>query len=126
MQLIDNTLNQLTERRDEIEAEVTTRRQEVETELASKVAELNEINGFIKAIEKQQTGGRPASGPRAPRGQNRDKILAVIATKAKTTSAICDETGIGRGSAARTLNQLVDEGAATKTANGRYIAAKAS
>jgi predicted HTH transcriptional regulator len=103
-------------------ATLTTRRDEIETEIGPQLAELNEINAVIKAIEKQQgTSPTTATGPRAARGENRDRILAAIASEAKTTAAICDETHIGRGSAARTIARLVDDGDARRIGKG-YIA----
>lgn len=135
MQVIENTLNTLKTRRDEIEAKVNARREEieqeyharlaaVEKEMEAEIAELTQVSGFIRAIEKQEqraSSGTGGAGQRAPRGQNREKILAVI-DKPRTTREISEETGIGRGSAARTLKQLVEERAVRKLVDGRYVA----
>lgn len=135
MQLIADTLNTLKARREEIETKVNARRDEaeqehqarlaaIETELAEEIAELGQIAGFIRATERQEqrgSGGAVSAGLRAPRGQNRDKILAAIA-QPRTTREISEATDIGRGSAARTLKQLVEERAARKLVDGRYVA----
>lgn len=134
MPVIDDTLNTLKSRRDEIERTVSTRldkidqeyqarRAKLEEDMADEIAELTRLTGVIRAIEKQEN--RPSTtatgGDRAPRGQNRETILAVI-REPRTPREIIEATGIGRGSATRTLKQLVDEGAATKQRDGRYIA----
>jgi len=77
-----------------------------------------------------QTGGVPenrtasataGAGPRAPRGQNREKILAAI-REPRRPAEIMEATGIGRGSLGRSLKQLVEEGVATKQDDGSYAA----
>jgi hypothetical protein len=55
---------------------------------------------------------------RAPRGQNRTKILASIKSDAKTAGQVAKETGIGRGTVATTLTKLVSDGAAVKAPRG--------
>lgn len=116
-QLIGDTIAPLIERRDALENEINARRAEVENELAPKVAQLAELNQFVRTIERKQGNGT-TGGTRAPRGQNRDKILAVITSDARTTREISETTGIGRGSADRTLKQLEEAGEARKTADG--------
>ena len=135
MQVIDDTLTTLKTRRDEIERTVSTRldeidkeyrarRAKVEEDMADEITELTRLNGVIRAIEKQEN--RPstsaAGGDRAPRGQNREKILAAIKQPSRPAE-IMDATGIGRGSLGRSLKQLVEEGAATKRNDGSYVVA---
>ncbi|MDO8188318.1 helix-turn-helix domain-containing protein [Conexibacter sp. JD483] len=117
MRVIDDTLITLKTQRDTIETEITAERAAVEHKLADRITALTELNAVIRAIERQQGAGA-TNGSRAPRGQNRDKILAVIANGPRTTSEIADATGIGRGSAERTLKQLEREGLTDKTVEG--------
>jgi predicted transcriptional regulator len=117
MQVIDDTLTTLKTQRDTIETEITTERAAVEQKLADRITALAELNAVIRAIERQQGAGA-TNGTRTARGQNRDKILAVIANGPRTTREISDATGIGRGSADRTLKRLELEGLAAKTSSG--------
>lgn len=113
MQVIDDTLTTLKTQRDTIETEITAERAAVEQKLADRITALAELNAVIRAIERQQGAGA-TNGTHTPRGQNRDKILAVIANRPRTTREISEATGIGRGSADRTLRQLMQVGLATK------------
>ena len=117
MQVIDDTLTTLKTQRDAIETEITAERAAVEQKLADRITELAELNAVIRAIERQQ-GARASNGSRGPRGQNRDKILAVTANGPRTTREIAEATGLGRGSADRTLKQLEQEGVARRAAGG--------
>lgn len=117
MQIIDDTLTTLKTERDTIETEITAERAAVEQKLADRITALAELNAVIRAIERQQGAGA-TNGTRTPRGHNRDKILAVLANGPRSTRAISETTGIGRGSADRTLKQLEHEGAASKAADG--------
>lgn len=117
MQVIDDTLTTLKTQRDTIETEIIAQRAAVEQKLAERVAELAELNAVIRAIERQQGAGA-SNGSRAPRGLNRDKILAIIANGRRTTREIAEATGIGRGSVNRTLKQLEAEETARNTDDG--------
>lgn len=117
MQVIDDTLTTLKTQRDTIETEITAQRAAVEQKLADRITALAELNAVIRAIERQQGAGATNS-TRTTRSHNREKILAVIANGPRTTREISDVTGIGRGSADRTLKQLEGEEAAKKTDEG--------
>ncbi len=118
MQVIDDTLTTLKTQRDTIETEITAERAAVEQKLADRITALAELNAVIRAIERQQGAGA-TNGTRTARGHNRDKILAAIANGPRTTREISEATGIGRGSADRTLKHL-EQGIALqrKTAEG--------
>ncbi|HEY4277838.1 MAG TPA: hypothetical protein VGM91_06445 [Conexibacter sp.] len=121
MQVIDDTLTTLKTQRDTIETEITAERAAVEHKLADRITALAELNAVIRAIERQQGAGA-TNGTRTPRSHNRDKVLAVIANGPRTTRAISETTGIGRGSVDRTLKLLEQEAAASKSAHG-WVAA---
>ncbi|MDO8213901.1 helix-turn-helix domain-containing protein [Conexibacter sp. CPCC 206217] len=121
MPIIDDTLTTLKARREEINTDVQDARAEVEAKIADKVADLNELNAVIRAIERQQGATATTGGTHAPRGQNRDKILSMIADGPRTSRAISDATGIGRGSADRTLKQLEAAGEVSKTSDGWVV-----
>lgn len=65
---------------------------------------------------------RSRSNGRAPRGQNRTRILEAIKGEAKTAGQVAKETGIGRGTVATTLTKLVADGAARKAPRGYQAA----
>lgn len=117
MQVIDDALTTLKTQRDTIETEITTERAAVEQKLADRITELAELNAVIRVIERQQGAGT-TNGTRPTCGHNRDKILAVIANGPRTLREISEATGIGRGSADRTLKQLEHERLARKMAEG--------
>lgn len=137
MPIIEDTLNNLTTMRDELDSKINERRADADAEyetrlariaeeLAPEIAERDRLTNAIRALEKSENRTTASSngGPRAPRGQNRDKILTAIREPRKPAE-IGDATGIGRGSLGRTLKQLVDEGTAVKQKDGRYLAASA-
>ncbi len=117
MQVIDETLTTLKTQRDTIETEITAERAAVEEKLADRITALAELNAVIRAIERQQGAGA-TNGTRTPRGHNRDKILAAIASGPRTTREVSETTGIGRGSADRTLRQLEAESSVRRTPEG--------
>jgi predicted Rossmann fold nucleotide-binding protein DprA/Smf involved in DNA uptake len=117
MSVIDGALGSMKERLAEIEREA------------------GELRAAITAVEKgrvHSTSPRPrrartvrparsAAAKRAPRGENRRKILDAIKTKAKTAGEIEAETGIAAATAASTLHALVRAGQAKKATRG-YVA----
>jgi hypothetical protein len=58
------------------------------------------------------------SGARAPRGQNRAKILEALKVGPKTASEIAKETGIGTGTVGSTLSKLATTGEVAKADRG--------
>lgn len=136
MPVIEDTLNNLKAMRDELDGKINARRDEVEAEYQARLAEISaemadeiterdRLTDAIRALEKAEnraTNATAGGGPRAPRGQNREKVLAAI-KEPRRPAEIMEATGIGRGSLGRTLKQLVDEGAATKKNDGSYVAA---
>ena len=57
-------------------------------------------------------------GARAPRGQNKAKILASLQAGPKTASEIAKETGIGTGTVGSTLTKMAATGEVTKADRG--------
>lgn len=123
--LRDELDGKINARRAEVDAEYQTRLAEIADEMADEITERDRLNNAIRALEKAENRISTAAaggGPRAPRGQNREKVLATI-EEPRRPAEIIEATGIGRGSLGRSLKQLVDEGAATKQSDGSYVAA---
>jgi alkaline phosphatase len=59
-----------------------------------------------------------SNGARAPRGQNKAKILASLKTGPKTASEIAEETGIGTGTVGSTLSKMATAGEVRKAERG--------
>ncbi len=59
-----------------------------------------------------------ANGARAPRGQNKAKILESLKSGPKTASVIAKETGIGTGTVGSTLSKLATSGEVVKAERG--------
>ena len=59
-----------------------------------------------------------ASGARAPRGQNKAKILESLKAGPKTASEIAKETGIRTGTASATLTKMANAGEIAKADRG--------
>jgi predicted Rossmann fold nucleotide-binding protein DprA/Smf involved in DNA uptake len=117
MSVIDGALRSMQERLTEIEREAS--------ELRTAITAIE--NGRPRSARPRRSPtrtaapARPAAAKRAPRGENRRKILAAIKAKAKTAGEIEAETGIAATTAASTLHALVRAGQAKKAARG-YIA----
>ena len=58
------------------------------------------------------------NGARAPRGQNKAKILASLKAGPKTASEIAKETGIGTGTVGSTLRKMATTGEVQKADRG--------
>ena len=58
------------------------------------------------------------NGVRAPRGQNKAKILESLKAGPKTASEIAKETGIGTGTVGSTLSKMATTGEVTKADRG--------
>jgi predicted Rossmann fold nucleotide-binding protein DprA/Smf involved in DNA uptake len=115
---------------------------EIEEQIGPLLSEADELRDAIAKVESGTNGARrgataargerAAQGSRgrtrrtpsgrAPRGQNRQRILASIQDEAKTAGVISGETGISRNTVATTLTKLVSEGAARKAARGYQAA----
>jgi len=59
-----------------------------------------------------------ADGARAPRGQNKAKILAALKTGPKTAAEVAKETGIGTGVVGSTLTKMAASGEVAKATRG--------
>jgi len=112
---------------------------DIERELAPLLDERNQLTAGIAAMEaaapsaparrrtkrtrgSRSNGGRRtrprASSRRAPRGANRDKILAVLSNVPMTARDVEQATGIPSATAATTLNQMRRSGLARKAPRG--------
>jgi len=68
---------------------------------------------------KRQPAAQPTSpAARAPRGENKAKILAALKAGPRTASELGAETGIGTGTVSATLTKMVRAGEVTKAARG--------
>lgn len=65
-----------------------------------------------------RTPAASRNGARAPRGQNKAKILASLTTGPKTASEIAKETGIGTGTVGSTLSKMATAGEVRKAERG--------
>jgi hypothetical protein len=75
-----------------------------------------------KSVAAQTRKTAPAaSGARAPRGQNKAKILASLKAGPKTASEIAKETGIGTATVGSTLSKLATVGEVVKAERGYQL-----
>jgi DprA winged helix domain len=70
------------------------------------------------APRSRTAAAAPASDARAPRGQNKAKILESLKADPKTASEIANETGIGTGTVGSTLSKLAMAGDVVKADRG--------
>jgi predicted Rossmann fold nucleotide-binding protein DprA/Smf involved in DNA uptake len=71
-----------------------------------------------KRTAATRTAAASSNGARAPRGQNKAKILASLRTGPKTASEIAKETGIGTGTVGSTLSKMATAGEVRKAERG--------
>jgi hypothetical protein len=64
---------------------------------------------------------RKTAGGRAPRGANKAKILAALASGPKTASEIAKQTSIGVGTVGSTLTKMAGSGEVQKAARGYQL-----
>ncbi|WP_320669442.1 winged helix-turn-helix domain-containing protein [Patulibacter defluvii] len=128
MAVIDEALKTWKARLAELEKQIAPLVTEAD-ELREAIAKLDGLGASAKRGRRAAAGKRPVGRPRkaaaskpAPRGENRRKILAAIASEAKTAGDVAKETGIKRASVASTLTKLASDGLATKADRG-YVAA---
>ena len=70
------------------------------------------------APRQRNTAAAGAGDARAPRGQNKSKILESLKAGPKTASEIAKETGISTGTASATLTKMANAGEITKADRG--------
>jgi predicted Rossmann fold nucleotide-binding protein DprA/Smf involved in DNA uptake len=70
------------------------------------------------APRRRSAGAAGASGARAPRGQNKAKILESLKAGPKTAAEIAKETGISTGTASATLTKMANAGEIAKADRG--------
>jgi hypothetical protein len=75
------------------------------------------------APARKRAAGPVASGARAPRGDNRAKILASLRASPKTASEIAKETGVGTATVGSTLRRLATAGEVVKAERGYRLPA---
>ncbi len=71
-----------------------------------------------KRTAARRSTAAASNGARAPRGQNKAKILASLTTGPKTASEIAKETGIGTGTVGSTLSKMATAGEVRKAERG--------
>ncbi|MBV9796955.1 MAG: ArsR family transcriptional regulator [Solirubrobacterales bacterium] len=74
--------------------------------------------GATRASRSSAAGATRTSSARAPRGQNKAKILASLKKGPKTASEIAKETGIGTGTVGSTLTKMATAGDVVKAERG--------
>jgi Bacterial regulatory protein, arsR family len=70
------------------------------------------------ASAPQETSPARSANARAPRGENKNKILAALKGGPKTASEIADETGIKAGTIGASLTKLAKAGEVVKADRG--------
>jgi hypothetical protein len=70
------------------------------------------------ASARKRAAGSAASGARAPRGDNKAKILESLKAGPKTASEIAKETGVGTATVGSTLRRLATAGDVVKAERG--------
>ena len=68
--------------------------------------------------EPKDTSPAPSANARAPRGENKKKILAALKGGPKTASEIANETGIKAGTISASLSKLAKAGEVVKADRG--------
>ena len=68
--------------------------------------------------EPKETSPAPSANARAPRGENKKKILASLKGGPKTASEIATETGINAGTISASLSKLAKAGEVVKADRG--------
>jgi predicted Rossmann fold nucleotide-binding protein DprA/Smf involved in DNA uptake len=71
-----------------------------------------------RSSRSRPTGATRMTEARAPRGQNKAKILASLKSGPKTASEIAKETGIGTGTVGSTLTKMASAGDVVKAERG--------
>ena len=132
-QLLNDASAKLRDEADAVRATITEKEDALRREVDPLRTLLSELDAAIARIEGKPTsrsGTRTAKGQRAPRGQNRERILDALATSdALSPIQIAERTGIPKPTVYATLAKLADEGEITKesTADGvRYQASTGS
>jgi hypothetical protein len=103
------------------------RRGELEQELSAIDAAIAAVANTVATPQTQRTRNGRKPGPkkgaaRAPRGENRRRILDVIAKSELTVSEIVAATRIAKPTVASTMSQLLARGFVTRNANRKYKA----
>jgi DNA invertase Pin-like site-specific DNA recombinase len=121
MSVVSDAVQTWKSRLSEIERQIGPLQSEAD-ELREAIAKLESAGAARRRPPSGRRPGRPRSTStaraRAPRGQNRARILAAIKSEAKTAGDVAKETGIGRATVSTTLSKLANEGAAVKAQRG--------
>jgi hypothetical protein len=126
MAVIDEVLEQLRQRREQLDETITAVLGE-RARVAAAIAAATAGVGSATSNDRRSTRARgpsPRSGvSRAPRGHNQQLVLEVTAKDAKRFSEIVQLTEIKRETLSVTLSTMVKKGLLTKGPDGRYKAA---
>ncbi len=104
------------ERADRLRAELAERERVFRAETQRVRDELARLDGALRAmegdLEMPSRGGERASASRAPRGQNKARILSVVGERSGVSAAeVAQATGIASATVSSTLAKLASAGA---------------
>ena len=114
---------------DRVKQDIQKRLTELEAERDQLLKALDALTGGSSPVRRRgrpprsgsaSGNGRRRSGRRAPRGQRREQVLAVLEGKELGPSAIAREVGVNPTQISSLLRQLASEGRVTRTAGGQW------
>ena len=114
---------------DRVKQDIQKRLTELEAERDQLLKALDALTGGSSPVRRRgrpprsgsaSGNGRRRSGRRAPRGQRREQVLAVLEGKELGPSAIAREVGVNPTQISGILRQLAAEGRVARTANGKW------
>ncbi len=108
---LDRVAQDIRERADQLRAELAERERVFRMETQRARDELARLDGALRAMEGDldmpYRGGERASASRAPRGQNKARILGVVGERSGVSAAeIAQATGIASARVSSTLAKL--------------------
>ena len=112
---LDRVAQDIRERAEQLRAELAERERVFRAETQRVRDELARLDGALRAMgeEPEVPGRRGArvSGSRAPRGQNKARILGVVGERSGVSAAeVAQATGIASGTVSSTLAKLASSG----------------
>jgi DNA-binding NarL/FixJ family response regulator len=125
MAVIDQVVRQLQARQEELDATITAalgERERIDSAIAAVTSSPSASSDGRRSPAARKPGARPGSR-RAPRGQNRQKILEAAANGPKTVNEIAGITKIKKTTVAATVSTMTKKGLLTRTPDGGYRAA---
>jgi hypothetical protein len=114
---------------DRVKQDIQKRLTELEAERDQLLKALDALTGGSSPLRRRgrprgsgsaSGNGRRRSGRRAPRGQRREQVLAVLEGKELGPSAIARDVGVNPTQISSILRQLASEGRVSRTAGGQW------